>query len=152
MHDFVRALQQLGIQTLIDVRDLPLSRKQGFSKNVLAGILESNGIEYVHLKGLGDPKSGRDAARAGKLSLFRRIFGRHMTTDAAQRDLARAIKLVRERASCLMCFEEAYCNCHRSIVADHIVARTGMAIHHVSTRGLTSAHEQRSYRPGSVAA
>jgi hypothetical protein len=47
---------------LIDVRDVPLSRKPGFSKSALQANLEAHGIAYVHLKGLGDPKPGREAA------------------------------------------------------------------------------------------
>jgi len=146
--DFVRALDSAGIQTLIDVRDVPLSRKRGFSKSSLAAMLETHGIAYVHLKGLGDPKPGREAARAGEFGLFRRIFGRHMTTEIAQRDLDRAVDLVCERACCLMCFEHEHVNCHRSIVADHIVERTGLAIRHLTTRGDASLHEQPASLPG----
>lgn len=145
---FVAALQRSGIQTLIDVRDVPLSRKRGFSKTALAGILGAHGIGYVHLKGLGDPKPGREAARAGEYVLFRRIFGSHMATDVARRDLVRAVELVCEGPCCLMCFEHEHTNCHRSIVADHIVERTGQALHHISTRGLASVHEQRPGLPG----
>jgi uncharacterized protein (DUF488 family) len=115
-----------GVETLIDVRDVPLSRKPGFSKSALAANLEANGVAYVHLKGLGEPKPGREAARAGKYELFRRIFGRHMSTGLAQRDLERAVELVRGGPSCLMCFEQDHC--HRSIVADHLVKQTGLQL------------------------
>lgn len=152
VEDFVRVLKQTGIETLIDVRDLPLSRKRGFSKSALAATLEQHGIGYVHLKGLGDPKPGREAARAGEHGLFRRIFGSHMATDVARRDLDRAVELVRARSCCLMCFEQEHVHCHRAIVADHIVARTGFAPHHICTRGHASLHEQRTYLPGFAAA
>jgi uncharacterized protein (DUF488 family) len=146
--DFVATLRRAGVETLIDVRDVPLSRKPGFSKSALAANLEANGIAYVHLKGLGDPKPGREAARAGKYTLFRRIFGQHMTTDVAQRDLERAVELVRGQPCCLMCFEQDHCNCHRSIVADHILEQTGMRIQHLSVGGLAAVHEQPVYLPG----
>jgi Protein of unknown function, DUF488 len=87
VEEFVAALRRAGVVTLIDVRDIPLSRKPGFSKSALAANLAAKGIAYVHLRGLGDPKPGREAARAGKYGLFRSIFGRHMTTDVARRDL-----------------------------------------------------------------
>lgn len=106
----------------------------------------------MHLKGLGDPKPGRAAARAGQYGVFRRIFGSHMTTDVAQRDLDRAVELVSARSCCLMCFEQEHTNCHRAIVADHIVARTGFALHHISTSVRASTHEQRTYLPGFAAA
>jgi uncharacterized protein (DUF488 family) len=82
-----KLLRHASIDVLIDVRDVPLSRKKGFSKNGLAQILADADIEYVHLKGLGDPKDGRDAARAGEYDLFQKIFSRHMRTKIALRDL-----------------------------------------------------------------
>ena len=98
---FVAALRYASVDVLIDVRDLPLSRKKGFSKNGLAEILAASGIEYVHLRGLGDPKSGRNAARAGNYPLFRQIFGRHLETDTAVRDMDIAANLVSARRACL---------------------------------------------------
>jgi uncharacterized protein (DUF488 family) len=148
VEEFVAALRRAGVVTLIDVRDIPLSRKPGFSKSALAANLAAKGIAYVHLRGLGDPKPGREAARAGKYGLFRSIFGRHMTTDVARRDLERAVTLVCDQPSCLMCFEENHCNCHRSIVADHIVEQTGMRIEHLSVGSPATFHEQPVFLPG----
>jgi uncharacterized protein (DUF488 family) len=125
---FVAALKHASIDALIDVRDLPLSRKKGFSKNALAQALEAADIEYVHLKGLGDPKDGREAARAGKYDLFRKIFGRHMQTDIALRDLEIAADIVRGRRTCLMCFECAHGKCHRSIVAERLSQMTQLTV------------------------
>src|ERR1700722_12400846 len=85
VEDFVVALHLARVEMLIDVRDVPLSRKPGFSKTALAAILEKKGIAYAHLKGLGDPKPGREAARARQYDQFRRIFGKHMVTEVAQR-------------------------------------------------------------------
>ncbi|MBS0231857.1 MAG: DUF488 domain-containing protein [Proteobacteria bacterium] len=73
---FVLTLLDAGVDTLIDVRDLPLSRKKGYSNAILKETLGVNGIDYVHLRGLGDPKPGREAARAGNMRLFKSIFGR----------------------------------------------------------------------------
>src|SRR5260221_14335952 len=75
--DLFASLQDSGVTLLIDVRDVPISRKPGFSKTSLAQGLEAAGIRYLHLKGLGDPKPGRIAAREGRLSDFRRIFPAH---------------------------------------------------------------------------
>jgi uncharacterized protein (DUF488 family) len=148
VEDFVPILQQFGIETLIDVRDVPLSRKPGFSKSALSANLQTSGIVYVHLKGLGDPKPGRLAARAGNFEQFRRIFDEHMETNAARRDLERAIELIHQRPCCLMCFEHEHCHCHRSIVADHIVERTGLPLRHISTKALSVRHEQPASHPG----
>src|SRR5437764_12808379 len=97
VQDFIAALHLARVEMLIDVRDVPLSRKRGFSKTALAAVLEKNGIAYAHLKGLGDPKPGREAARAGQYDHFRRIFGNHMVTQVAQRDLGRAVNLIQTR-------------------------------------------------------
>lgn len=148
LEDFVTTLRNAGVETLIDVRDVPLSRKPGFSKTALSTHLEANGIAYVHLKGLGDPKPGREAARAGKYELFQRIFGRHMATDIAQRDLERAAELMREGPCCLMCFEQDHCNCHRSIVADHLVKQTGLQLHHLSISDSLRAYARPPHLPG----
>ena len=122
--DFVAALRRASIDVLIDVRDLPLSRKRGFSKNQLAEALAVADIEYVHLRGLGDPRAGREAARAGNYREFQTIFSRHMKTDAALRDIDIAAELVRARRACLMCFECNHAQCHRSIVADRLAKIT----------------------------
>lgn len=125
---FVDALSHAAIDILIDVRDLPLSRKKGFSKNQLAQILAASGIEYVHLRGLGDPKDGRNAARAGNYALFQTIFGRHMKTEPALHDIHIAAELVRTRRACLMCFECNHEKCHRSIVADRLATITQLSV------------------------
>jgi uncharacterized protein (DUF488 family) len=145
---FVATLRRAGVETLIDVRDVPLSRKPGFSKSALAANLEASGIAYVHLKGLGDPKPGRQAARAGEYAEFRRIFGRHMKTEFARRDLAKAVELIREQPCCLMCFEQDHCNCHRSIVADHLARQTGLQLHHLSIDSSNRSYDRRPHLPG----
>jgi uncharacterized protein (DUF488 family) len=60
--DLFASLQDNGITLLIDVREVPISRKPGFSKTSLSLGLDVAGIRYLHLKGLGDPKPGRVAA------------------------------------------------------------------------------------------
>jgi uncharacterized protein (DUF488 family) len=126
--DFINALKRASIKRIIDVRDLPLSRKKGFSKNQLAECLAENGIEYIHLKGLGDPKEGRLAARAGQYKLFEKLFGKHIKTPVAQGDLKIAAGLVQSKSSCLLCYEADHEFCHRRIVAEHLQDMTGLNI------------------------
>ena len=61
--DFIAALSGAGVKLLADVRAVPLSRRPGFSKNVLAAGLREAGIDYVGFKALGTPPEGREAAR-----------------------------------------------------------------------------------------
>jgi uncharacterized protein (DUF488 family) len=114
---FVATLKTVGVQLLADVRALPLSRKKGFSKSRLRDRIEQEGMRYVHLRELGDPKPGRDAARAGRLDQFRKIYNRHLAQADAQASLHELAKLVSEQSTCLMCFERDPAGCHRLIVA-----------------------------------
>jgi uncharacterized protein (DUF488 family) len=140
--DFLGTLQAANITRLIDVRQLAMSRRPGFAKNALTAALTSVGIEYVHLKGLGDPKEGRVAARAGDDSRFRRVFSAHMITEAAQVDLAKAIELVSQGGACLMCYERNHVTCHRSIVAKAISDNLPASIRHLGVRPIRVNHKQ----------
>ena len=120
-----------GIRTVLDIRAVPLSRKAGFSKNVLGASLSARGISYLHDRRLGTPKAGREAARQGRSSLMHQIFEAHMQTEPAQQGLADAIALAGESRICLLCFERAPHACHRSIVASLIHARTHQPIRHL---------------------
>ena len=60
-----RRCKAAGVERVIDVRALPLSRRPGFSKTPLRGALEEAGIEYVHLKALGTPAEGRSGGAGG---------------------------------------------------------------------------------------
>jgi uncharacterized protein (DUF488 family) len=128
---FTKKLRDAGIKTLVDVRAVPLSRKPGFSKNVLAANLKEGGIDYVSLKGLGTPADGRDAARKGKLVLMRKIFEKHMKTKEARLDLGRAIEISLSHRACLLCFEADPGRCHRAIVAEKMQSKTGQDIEHL---------------------
>ena len=74
MDEFLAALKGAGVEQVIDVRALPLSRRPGFSKNILAATLKDNGIGYVHLKALGTPKPGRDAAKKGDWRTMEQVY------------------------------------------------------------------------------
>jgi uncharacterized protein (DUF488 family) len=117
---FVATLRAVGVHLLADVRALPLSRKKGFSKNGLRARIEQEGMEYVHLGALGDPKEGRDAARAGRFDQFRRIYNRHLAQAEPQEQLRELGALVDQRPTCLMCFERDPTECHRLIVASQL--------------------------------
>ena len=119
---FIAALVGARVDVLADVRAVTVSRKPGFSKNGLRARLAEAGIEYVHLGSLGDPKPGREAARAGKYDEFRAIYGKHLATDDAQAALTALAQLASGRTTCLMCFEREPSECHRTIVARAIPA------------------------------
>ncbi|QYX57982.1 DUF488 domain-containing protein [Roseovarius sp. SCSIO 43702] len=125
---FVRTLKAAGVRQLADVRAVPVSRKAGFSKKKLAARLAEEGIEYFHFVSLGDPKPGRDAARAGEFDLFRSIYGTHMQTEPAQDALRDLTDTVQAAPTCLLCFERDPETCHRTIVAREISEEVGFDI------------------------
>ncbi|WP_114392294.1 DUF488 family protein [Oleisolibacter albus] len=126
------ALRRAGVRTLIDVRDLPLSRRAGFSKTPLAAGLAGAGIAYVHLKGLGTPKEGRVANHQGDWPLFWRIVEDSLSRPEGEHDLARAGALAAEAPSCLLCFEASHTHCHRLRVAELLAGRQGFSVTHLS--------------------
>jgi uncharacterized protein (DUF488 family) len=128
----LRALQSARVELLIDVRAVAQSRKPGFSKRQLAAALDQVGIGYVHLQGLGTPKPGRDAVRAGHPERMEVIFREHMTSDRAQVQLAEAKGLAVQRMACLLCFERNHQTCHRRLVAEMIQAQTAQPVVHLA--------------------
>jgi len=125
-------LCQAGVTLLLDVRAVAASRKPGFSKRQLAAGLDAVGIDYVHLQGLGTPKSGRDAVRAGHPERMIPIYTAHVQGDRAQAELAQAIGLARGTRACLLCFERDHMTCHRRLVAEMIIAETAQDVVHLS--------------------
>ncbi|TAD88723.1 MAG: DUF488 domain-containing protein [Alphaproteobacteria bacterium] len=154
--DFWATLRIAGIRNLIDIRDVPVSRKPGFSKKALSESATSHGVSYFHLAALGDPKEGRDAAKRGNHQLFREIFTAHMETMTARQDLSKAIELTGEAPSCLLCYERDPLVCHRSIVAACIVRRNEFRLFHLGVHAELSLqspstqrrHESRDFAAG----
>jgi uncharacterized protein (DUF488 family) len=118
--EFLAALQNAGVERVIDVRALPLSRRPGFSKSPLRAALEEAGIEYVHLKALGTPAEGRAAARAGRHQDMARIYAGQLELPEAMVQSAQMLELARERPSALLCFEREPAHCHRTLLLDAV--------------------------------
>ncbi len=121
-------LVKAGVKTLIDVRAIAASRRAGFSKGVLASSLKAAGIDYVHLRALGTPKAGRDAAHAGRTAEMRAIYEGHLAEPDAQIQLAEAGRIAAEGKAALLCFEAEACRCHRAIVADRLSQALGLEV------------------------
>jgi uncharacterized protein (DUF488 family) len=120
--EFVSALKGAGVERVIDVRALPLSRRPGFSKSPLRGALEEAGIEYVHLKALGTPSEGRTAARAGRHSDMERIYAGQLELPEAMAQSAQMLELAREKPSALLCMEREPAHCHRTLLLNAVAA------------------------------
>jgi uncharacterized protein (DUF488 family) len=128
---FIAALHEAGVELVLDIRAVPASRKKGFSKNLLAAHLDEAGIGYRHLRGLGTPKAGREAARAGDIAAFERIFRAQLEEPEAVLDLGEALELAQTKPVCLLCMERDPEHCHRLIVAERMAKETGQKIRHL---------------------
>ncbi|MGD9979450.1 MAG: DUF488 family protein [Hyphomonadaceae bacterium] len=129
--DFVAALRAAKIKTLIDVREVANSRRAVFSKKSLAASLDEAGIAYIHMKSLGTPKLGREAARRGDIKTMTRIFEAKMAEPESQLALAATAELAKKARACIMCLEHDWRDCHRTIVARHIEAAFGIKPEHL---------------------
>ena len=122
-------LEAAGVKLLVDVRAVTSSRRPGFSKNQLAAGLDERGIAYVHLKGLGTPKEGRLAARAGQYDVLQKIFAKQLKTPQAKEELDELSALVKKAGPiCLLCYERNHEHCHRRWIAEIIEERDGVRI------------------------
>jgi uncharacterized protein (DUF488 family) len=122
-------LEQAGVKLLVDVRAVASSRRPGFSKSQLAAGLDDRGISYLHLRGLGTPKEGRLAARAGQYDTLQKIYTKHLKTPQAREELDELSALVKKSGPvCILCYERDHLHCHRRWIAEIIEERDGVKI------------------------
>ena len=128
---FLDLLLSHGIAHVIDVRQLPFSRKPDFSKKRLTAHLAGVGIGYTHLVALGTPKPLRDEVRRNHDYLA--FFAAIEAIIAAQPEaLQVALDLARAEPALLLCFEANYAECHRLSVAnalERLAGAPGAATH-----------------------
>lgn len=132
--DFLHSLKAHSIDTLVDVRAVAVSRRRGFSKTALSLSIQEAGMNYIHLRDLGDPKPGREAARSGMFRLFEQIYDAHLKTPEAQAALIQLTKLAQSRSIALMCFEADALHCHRTVIARRLAKSLNRRIVNVQVR------------------
>jgi uncharacterized protein (DUF488 family) len=115
----VAALEAAGVERLLDVRELPLSRRRGFSKTALRATLEDDGIRYEHQRALGNPKPLRDLYRAGRQPEGEAGYLAHVRNGSAWavRELAQTMT---EQLTCLLCWEHDHRECHRAVIVSEL--------------------------------
>lgn len=130
--EFLEHLDTFNIQRVVDVREIPLSRKKGFSKNILQQRLAEHNIDYIHIKSLGSPSYLRKKVYQDKnFESFFEEYEKHL--ESCRDSLEELYKVVNEKLSCLLCFEREYTNCHRSVVANKVsrINGTTLEIKHI---------------------
>lgn len=129
---FLATLQDAGVETLIDVRELPNSRRAGFSKNMLKANLAAAGIGYVHLKALGTPKAGRQASQRNDMATFWPIVDAALDRPEARLALEQTAVLARGQRVCLMCLEHEWRVCHRARLCETLEVGHGFTAIHLA--------------------
>lgn len=130
LDDFVRRLVNANIATLVDVRLNAISRRKGFSKTLLASTVRAAGIEYRHLRVLGNPPANRagfsdNTGAAGRLA--RQRYGDLLTQPEAVEALCTLSTLGQGQRVAVMCFESDETSCHRSIVLQRVAEIAGLS-------------------------
>lgn len=126
--DLVAALKAHGIRRLVDVRELPMSRKKGFSKSALAARLEAEGIAYTGMRQLGAPRDARHRLReTGEWAPFAPVYLAHL--DGVPEAVADCTALAKAEPVALLCFERNAKDCHRGLLAERLAAHGLTAIH-----------------------
>ncbi len=152
LNDFMRALKTAKIDVLLGVRELPISRRKGFSKTALGDALTDVGIAYRHEKQLGSPKTIQHRLREdGNYSRFFHEFDRHLTEQwVLLETLAEELK----GNVALMCYEKDHKECHRRSVADALAELLGKTPIHlgVSDHARKASEAARPYPRQGVSA
>lgn len=130
--EFLATLGAAGVKTLVDVRDLPLSRRAGFSKRQLQAAVEAAGMRYLHLRALGTPPEGREANKRRQWERFWRIVDDKLATAEAEHALQELAAIAEAAPTCLVCYEADWHICHRRRVGEILGERHGFVLHPLS--------------------
>jgi transcriptional regulator with XRE-family HTH domain len=118
---FVADLVSAGVRTVADVRLNAISRKTGFSKTRLREALATAGIDYRHMRSLGNAKENREPFWDGRVEEGRRVFRKALQSPEAESSLRELANLATEEVVAVLCFETDAEKCHRKVIIDEVV-------------------------------
>ena len=146
VEELIAMLKAHGVQLVVDVRTVPRSgHNPQFNQEVLADVLAESAIDYRHLPGLGGLRRPRpDSTNTGWRNPSFRGYADHMQTAAFEEALEELIRLDVERPAAILCAEAVPWRCHRSLIADALVAR-GLAVFHLMSTQKRNAHEMTPF-------
>ncbi|HLH10240.1 MAG TPA: DUF488 domain-containing protein [Terriglobales bacterium] len=141
IEEFVGILKAHGIEQLIDIRTIPKSRRNPqFNRESLPKSLAEAGIEYRHLSALGGLRRARsDSLNTAWRNASFRGYADYMQTPAFRQSLGKLIELGAEKRTAIMCAEAVPWRCHRSLVADALLAR-GVHVEEILSEGKVRPH------------
>ncbi len=146
LEEFLRLLDANGVTLVVDVRKMPGSRSNPqFGHDTFALALRQAGIGYVHLPGLGGLRRRRpDSPNTGWKNASFQGYADYMLTPEFETSLQELLKLAEGKRAALMCAEAVPWRCHRSLIADALVAH-GVAVEHIFSAARTQRHTLRSW-------
>lgn len=123
--EFAQALADAGVERLVDVRELPISRRRGYAKSALMAAMAEAGVEYVHVRALGNPKPFRDLYKAGRTDEGRAAYEAFLLEER-QEALGALAEMLREKPAALMCVEHDSATCHRTVILEALRTRLSL--------------------------
>ena len=120
--DLVAALLTAGVERVVDVRDLPQSRRRGFSRRALESALADAGIVYEHRRELGNPAPIRAVYRSGETARGREAYRAQLLGERAWA-LDALADAAAERPTAMLCLEADQARCHRDVIAEELQRR-----------------------------
>ena len=144
--ELIALVRAHGVMLVADVRKIPRSRRHPhFDAETLPAALAAVGLGYVHLPGLGGlRRAQRESINRGWRNPSFRAYADYMQTDEFRGHLERLLALGRERRLAIMCAEAVWWRCHRSLIADALVAR-GEPVEHILTPQRAEPHTLRDF-------
>lgn len=129
------------MERLVDIRTIPRSRHNPqFNSEALAESLEHEGISYTHIKELGGLRHARsDSINTGWRNLSFRGYADYMQTPDFENALGGLLQLCTHKRCAVMCAEAVPWRCHRSLLADALVAR-GLVVEHILSGSRREVH------------
>ena len=142
LEGLVEALQSHAIQTLIDIRAFPMSRRlPQFNRESLERSMPEAGIRYVWMGALGGyrKKIREDSPHIGLRNASFRNYADYMLTMEFENAMAELVRLAESSRTACMCAERVYFRCHRMLVSDWLVGH-GHEVMHIDGSGPAKAH------------
>ena len=146
IEEFIHLLKTHGVTCVLDVRTIPRSRRNPqFNRDTLSASLKDVGIAYTHVAALGGLRRPRpDSINMGWKNASFRGYADHMQTPEFGASLESLMELAKKQRVALMCAEALPWRCHRSLIADALVAR-GIPTEHIINESRRDAHVLRSF-------
>jgi uncharacterized protein (DUF488 family) len=138
----IAALRAHEIQTLVDIRAFPASRRlPHFNRETLEKSLGDAGITYHWLPVLGGhrKKTRNDSPNLALRNDSFRNYADYMLTPEFESGVAQLLEWAGQSRTAYMCAERVYFRCHRMLVSDWLVAQ-GHEVWHIDATGPVRAH------------